>query len=165
MTKPFSKGGKTNHSTQKLSTMTDREQMNTEKQGSVRRNRSRNGLAKRAPSARASPIHVARWLAATCLRGFLEPLYSSNQTRYGGAPQPFFNPHVMGYPKHQLSSKSETLDFFRFLGPATLTPCSSRTRGDETAPPATFLIGTLSPIQNTNSLRNRRHSIFFDVWG
>src|SRR6185437_13023050 len=35
--------------------------LNTEKQGSVRRNRSRNGLAKRAPSARASPSHFARW--------------------------------------------------------------------------------------------------------
>ena len=45
--------------------------LNTEKQGSVRRNRERNGLAKRAPSARASSIHFARWLAASRLSAWL----------------------------------------------------------------------------------------------
>src|SRR6185312_5794471 len=56
-------------------------------------------------------------------------------------------------PRNNLK-KPQKGAFFRFL-----TPCISRTRGDETAPPATFLIGTLRPIQNTNFLRNRRPSI------
>ena len=39
----------------------------------------------------------------------------SKQKRYGGTSQPFFNPLGMGYPKHQLSSKSETLEKSRFF--------------------------------------------------
>src|SRR5579872_3307321 len=43
------------------------------------------------------------------------PFPCSNQKSYGGEPLPFFCPLGMGYPKHQLASKSETLRKIRFF--------------------------------------------------
>src|ERR1051326_7115699 len=48
--------------------------------------------------------------------GVFGTLSCLNQRRYGGASHLCFGPVGMGYPKHQLSSKSETLLKNRFFG-------------------------------------------------
>src|ERR1041384_1714831 len=104
--------------------------------------------------------------------GGFGPLSCSNQRRYGGVPHLCFDPLGVGYPKHQLSSKSETLQKNRlfwgcFFGvfSGVLDRSPARTRGDTGVCLIYVLIPLVWAIQNTNYLPNRRHFKKIDYFG